>query len=125
MLCENCKQQEATVHITETAGVKLGQVKRHFCTSCAKTFQATDLVHRTLSGVPMVKLRVTQSSSHRTSLNVFGGRYDGESWSFITERLLQLRIEPFQGQEFEIQDEENYIDWLKGNRSSLYEKPKS
>ena len=118
MLCENCKQQQATVHITEIAEVNLAQTKRHFCPSCAKLFQQTDLVQRMLSRASMVKLRVAETSTQRTLLNVFGGPYDGESWSFITDRLLQLHIEPLDGQEFEIQDDENYIEWLKGNRNS-------
>jgi len=53
-----------------------------------------------------------------TLLNVLGGRHDGESWSFVTHRLLQVRIEPRDGQQFEIQEDDGYIEWLKGNRNS-------
>jgi hypothetical protein len=117
MLCEHCKQQDAIVHVTEVVHATSKQIKRHFCESCANLFQKSDVIQRMLSRMPMIKLRVTDFSPQRTVLNVLGGRHDGETWSFVTERLRQLQIEPSAGLEFELQDDEGYIDWLRGNQS--------
>ncbi len=119
MLCEKCKQKDATVHITEVVQATSQQVKHHLCESCADVFQASDVVQRMLARVPMIKLRVGDVSPRRTLLQVLGGEHDGETWSVVTERLLELQIEPFDGHEFEVQDDEVYIEWLKGNRRSL------
>jgi hypothetical protein len=118
MLCETCKQQDATVHITEVVETTSQQIKHHLCASCAELFQSSDVVQRMLRRLPMVKLRVIDASPQRTVVNVIGGRHDGETWNFVTGRLLELRIQPFSGEEVEIQDDEGYIDWLKGNRGS-------
>ncbi len=119
MLCENCKQNDATVHITEVVQATSQQMKHHFCQSCADLFEESDVVQRMLTRLPMIKLRVADVSPQRTLLNVLGGRHDGETWSVITGRLLELQIEPFDGDEFEVQDDEVYIEWLKGKRRSL------
>ena len=118
MLCESCKQQVASVHITEINHPTSQQTQRHFCPSCAELFQQSDIVQRMLGRLPMIKLRVAAVSAQQTVLNVLGGRCDGETWSFVTDRLRQLQIEPAAGLEFELEDNMTYIDWLSGKRAA-------
>jgi len=73
MLCENCKQQDASVHITEINHATSQRMQRHFCPSCAELFQQSDIVQRMLGRLPMIKLRVAAVSAQRTVLNVLGG----------------------------------------------------
>lgn len=119
MLCEKCKQRDALVHITEINHVTSHEVQRHFCASCAEDFQQSDIVRRMLRRVPMIKFRVSAVSPERIRLNVVGGRHDGENWSFVADRLRQFQIDPDVGYEFEMQEDEAYIDWLKGKRPKL------
>ena len=55
----------------------------------------------------------------RILLTVVGGRHDGENWSFVADRLRQLQIEPSDGLEFELEEDEAYVDWLKGKRLTI------
>ena len=119
MLCENCKQQGASVHITEVNHSTSQQTQRHFCPSCAELFQQSDIVQRVLRRLPMIKLRVADVLPQRTLLNVLGGCHDGETWSFVTDRLRQLQIEPSHGIEFELEEDQAYIDWLKGKQARV------
>src|SRR5437016_1625395 len=83
MLCENCKQQDASVHITEINHATSQRMQRHFCPSCGELFQQSDIVQRMLGRLPMIKLRVAAVSAQRTVLNVLGRRHDGEVRSFV------------------------------------------
>ena len=106
------------MHITEVVEATAKQMKHHFCEQCAEGFRQSDVVQRIFGRLPMIKLRVTGASPQHTVLTVLGGRFDGETWSFATARLRRLRIEPFDGEAFEVQDDQAYIEWLKGNRDS-------
>lgn len=119
MLCEKCKQRDALVHITELNPITSREVQRHLCSSCAEDFQQSDIVYRMLTRGPMIRFRVTTVSPERVLVNVVGGRHDGENWSFVPDRLRQLQIETDDGFEFELQEDEAFIDWLKGNRPTL------
>jgi len=116
MLCENCKQQDASVLITEINYRTSQETRRHFCPACAELFQQSDLLQRMFRRLPMIKFRVAVASPERTVLNVLGGPHDGETWSFVTHRLRQLQIEASDGQEFELEEDEAYIKWLKGEQ---------
>ena len=67
----------------------------------------------------MIKFRVRVASPERTILNVLGGPHDGEIWSFVTDRLRQLQIEASDALEFELEEDEAYIKWLKGEPPAL------
>ena len=119
MLCENCKQQDASVHITEINHATSQQTQRHLCPACAERFQQSDILQRALGRLQMVKLRVVAITAERTVLSVLGGRHDGETWSFITDRLRQLQIDPSHGLEFELEEDRAYLDWLRGKEVAL------
>ncbi len=119
MLCDNCKQQDASVHITEVNHATSQKAQRHFCSACAELFQQSDLLQRMLRRLPMIKFRVAVASPERTVLNVLGGPHDGETWSFATDRLRQLQVEARESVEFELEEDEAYIKWLKGEQPAL------
>jgi hypothetical protein len=119
MVCENCKHQDASVHITEINHATSQQIQRHFCPACADLFQQSDILQQAFGRLQMMTLRVTATSADRTVVNVLGGRHDGETWSLITDRLRQLQIQPFDGLEFELEEDRAYLDWLSGEEAAL------
>ena len=82
-------------------------------------FQQSDIVQRMLGRLPRIKLRVAAVSAQQTVLNVLSGSHDGETWSFVTDRLRQLQIDPSAGFEFELEEDRAYIDWLSGRKAAL------
>jgi hypothetical protein len=113
MRCETCQRDNATVHIKMVDCRDPEQLERHFCPDCAEAFRNSDPTFR-LVNVPMVHLLVVDVSPERTRLRVIGTRFQGEVWEFLTPRLSKLYPEPLVGAEFEIEDDDAYVAWLKG-----------
>jgi hypothetical protein len=129
MLCQTCKQNQATVHIAESCGdptlpdITTGKAEftLHFCEACGDEWQKEEILARTLfpdfAEQPITEqLRVIQSSSERTVLRVLRTESQAvsEDWSLLTSRLpIDFRSV---GKEFGMTFTPSELEFLKGNR---------
>ena len=114
MICESCQKHRATARIIQVDKLTSKDVEHHFCASCAELFSQSDPVTHKM----MIKLRVSGTSPDGIHVSVLGGRHSGQKWTFLTSRVAQLQIDPFEGYEFGIPEEDNFIEWLRGNRTA-------
>lgn len=126
MLCENCQQRVASVHLSgwrrklsESGGEeRVENFEHHFCETCATELkESSPLLNPALSigpGAQTEKLRVISVSSERTVVRLVRTEVQGtpEDWSFVTSRLPPKYA--VVGMEFEMVFTEAWLERLKG-----------
>jgi hypothetical protein len=128
MLCQKCKQKEATVHIAESRGdppfsetaTGSAEFTLHFCVACGEEYQQ-EVFARTLfpnsAEQPITEqFRVVQSSPDRTIVRLV--RTESQpvpvDWSLLTPRLPTHLCSV--GKEFTMTFTPSELEFLKGNR---------
>ena len=126
MLCENCQEKVANVHVNGWRRVSPGRneteraeaVERHFCEPCAKELERTDpLLNPLLKAGPdgrRIKVRITSVTPDRTlARQVRSGSQAGtDDMVFLTPRLPPEYA--VAGMEFEITCSKAELEWLQG-----------
>jgi hypothetical protein len=126
MLCEYCKKEEATVHVTgwdkldasSGQAERKSQIERHFCRDCAVQLEQTSpLLNPLLAAGPgarKVVLRVMSVNPDRLTVRTIPDEpgQQPEEWSFLTSRLDPSFA--VAGVEFEMILGKGELDWLRG-----------
>src|SRR5205814_10065778 len=101
MLCENCRKDVASVHLSGWQTVRIGSTdetrgqpfEHHFCATCAEELrQSNPLLNPLLQapqGARVLKLRVTNVSPERIEVRAINPPADWakDQWSFLAYRL--------------------------------------
>ncbi len=127
MRCQNCQDEEATVHIsgTETTVPRSGAESSeeefilHFCPSCAEEYRRTKSSQSLFPGLheePIrERVRVMTVTPERTVLRLIRTETDPmpEDWNLLTARV--GRTWPV-GTEIAIAFTPSELEWLRGHR---------
>jgi hypothetical protein len=126
MFCQNCQQQEATVHFAghRTAHSDSGGQARpnefefHLCPACAEEYQQSQLSQSLFPGEPQrtERFRVVGITPERTVLRLIRAESDSppEEWSLLTSRLPES-FSPI-GSEITMTFTPSELAWLRGER---------
>jgi hypothetical protein len=117
MVCEKCHSENAIEHFSGVDHLSGEKYERHFCSKCADAFILADPILSPARG-PMIHFRVLDVSAERTTVEVLNGKSTGEKWGFLTSRLKDVQIDPCKADEFSMQADDGWIEWLKGNRET-------